>query len=206
MSTQTATAARTAAKGKTMPAKTTLNLVIRERTGPSPKKWVPLVVLVLVLAALFGKFAVADRFARLAAARRELIGKQTELAALEASYQDFDEVKARYNQYTYRGYDKTIADRQEILDLLEREVFPHSETRSISVNGNVFSTTLTGLTLDEVSSMMARLEANPLIEGVTVFTAGYNETGTQAEVPGIEPYATMTIVFKNADAVEGGDQ
>ena len=205
MSTQTAAAARTAAKGKAMPAKTTLNLVIRERTGPSPKKWAPLLALILLAAALFGKFAVADRFAALTAARKALLDKQSELAALEASYQDFDEVKARYNQYTYKGFDTSLVDRQDILDLLEREVFPHSDTRLVSVNGNVFSTTLTGLTLDEVSSMMARLEADPLIEGVTVFTAGYNETGS-AEVPGVEPYATMTLVFKNADAVEGGDQ
>lgn len=196
MSTQTATAARTAVKGKTMPTKTTLNLVIKEKSALAPSRWVPLAVVIILLAVLFGKFCVADRFAKLGAAQRALSAKEAQLAELENSYADFDEVKARYNQYTYRGFDRTIADRQDILDLLEREVFPHSETRSVSVNGNVFSTTLTGLTLDEVSSMMAKLEDNPLVQGVTVFTAGYNEVD-----PGVEPYATMTIVFKNA---EGG--
>lgn len=201
MSTQTAQAPKVIKrrKAQVMPGKTTLNLMIKEKHELAVSRWLPWVVVIAVLAALFGKFAVADRFARLQAAENALAARYAELDTLTAATADFDEVKEVYNQYTYRDYDRSIADRQDILDLLEREVFPHSQTRAVTVNGNVFSTTLTGVTLDEVSAMMARLEADPLVEGVTVSTAGYDAPNDETQ-----PYATMTIVFTNAE--QGGDE
>ena len=201
MSTQTVQAPQTAKrrKAQVMPGKTTLNLMIKEKSDLAVSRWLPWVLLIVVAAALFGKFAVADRFARLAEAENALAARYDELAALQASTADFAEVKDIYNQYTYRDYDRSIADRQDILDLLEREVFPHSQSQAVTVNGNVFSTTLTGVTLDEVSLMMSRLEADPLVEGVTVSTAGYDDPTTNTQ-----PYATMTIVFTNAE--QGGDE
>ena len=201
MSTQTVQAPQTTRrrKAQVMPSKTTLNLMIKEKGELAPSRWLPWVLLIVVAAALFGKFAVADRFARLQAAENALAARYDELDALTAATADFAEVKDIYNQYTYRDFDRSIADRQEILDLLEREVFPHSQSQSVTVNGNVFSTTLTGVTLDEVSLMMTRLEADPLVEGVTVSTAGYDDPTTNTQ-----PYATMTIVFTNAE--QGGDE
>ena len=191
-------------KKRTTPVvKTTMNLYMKEKSELSPSRWLPAVLVIVILAALFGKFAVADRFARLRAAESALIQRQTQLEQLQQSYADYDEVAEQYGQYTYRGFDRTIADRQEILDLLERDIIPYSQTRSVSVTGNVFSTTVTGLTLDQVSTMMAKLEANPLVESVTVSTAGYEDdrTDTQPGVEVFQPYATITIVFTNA---EGG--
>ena len=186
-------------KAQVMPGKTTLNLMIKEKHELAVSRWLPWVVVIVVLAALFGKFAVADRYARLQVAEDALAARYAELDTLTAATADFDEVKEVYNQYTYRDYDRSIADRQDILDLLEREVFPHSQTRAVTVNGNVFSTTLTGVTLDEVSAMMARLESDPLVEGVTVSTAGYDAPDAETQ-----PYATMTIVFTNAE--QGGEE
>lgn len=199
MSTQTVQAPKVVKrrKAQAMPSKTTLNLMIKEKGELAVSRWLPWVIVIVILAALFGKFAVADRFARLQAAENALAARYAQLDELETATADFAEVKDRYNQYTYRDYDRTIADRQEILDLLEREVFPYSQGETVTVNGNVFSTTLTGLTLDEVSSMMSRLESDPLVEGVTITTAGYDDPAR--ETP---PYATMTIVFTNAE--EGG--
>lgn len=190
---------------QTMPAKTTLNLVMKEKSELALSRVLPPVLIILVLAVLFGKFAVADRFARLRGAENDLREKQTELTEMELFCADFDEVKEQYNQYTYKGFDRSIADRQEILNLLESDIIPYSRTQSVSVTGNVFSTTLTGLTLNQVSSMVERLEADPLVEGVTVSTAGYDDdrSGSGSIVSGIQPYATMTIVFTNAD---GGEQ
>ena len=198
MSTQTAQAPKTVKrrKAQVLPSKTTLNLMIKEKHELALSRWLPWVLIIVILAALFGKFAVADRFSRLAEAENALDARNAELDALVQSTADFDQVKEIYNQYTYRDFDRSIADRQDILDLLEREVFPHSQSQAVTVNGNVFSTTLTGITLDEVSGMMARLEADPLVESVAVSTAGYDDPANATQ-----PYATMTIVFTNA---EGG--
>ncbi len=203
MSMQTAEAPRAVRKRRNaeLPTKTTLNLVIREKSELAPSRWIPAAILIILAAALFSKFAVVDRFARLQEMENKLADKQGQLWALEDSYADFDEVKAQYNQYTYKGFDRSIADRQAILDLLEQEIIPYCETQAISISGNNFSTTLTGLTLDQVSSMMARLEANPLVEGVTVATAGYDDAD-----PSTQPYATMSIVFTNPEAADAAEE
>lgn len=195
---------------QTMPTKTTLNLVMREKSELALSRVVPAAIIIVVLAVLFGKFAVADRYARLHKAENDLATSQVRLEELELSYADYDKVKEQYNQYTYRGFDRTIADRQEILDLLEHDIIPYSETQAVSVTGNVFSTTLTGLTLDQVSSMIARLESNPLVDGVTVSTTGYdnNSESSDSDIDsGVRPYATITIVFKSAydDSAEGAE-
>ena len=49
---------------RTHPTKQTLNLMIHEKRSVEPSKWIPGVAAVLIVAALFGKFAAADRFAR----------------------------------------------------------------------------------------------------------------------------------------------
>ena len=56
--------------------------------------------------------------------------------------------------------------------------------------------------------MIARLEANPLVDRVTVSTAGYNDDRSAAggEAANLRPYATVTIVFKNAEIDEGGER
>lgn len=204
MSVKTETKSRAIRGKQTVPTKTVMNLVMKEKSAVRLSRVIPAVLVILVVAVLFGKFAVADRFARLRDAEDELAARKAWLQQLELYYADYDEVKEQYNEYTYKGFDRTIADRQEILDLLESDIIPYSETQSVSVTGNVFSTTLTGLTLDQVSTMISRLEANPLVERVTVSTAGYNEEQTaDPETPYSRPYATMTIVFTNA---EGGDQ
>lgn len=202
MSIKTETKSRAKRGKQTAPTQTTMNLMIKEKSPLRLSVVIPAVLVIVVLAFLFGKFAVADRFTHLREAEDELAARQDWLNALELSCADYDEVKEQYNQYTYKGFDRSIADRQDILDLLETDILPYSESRSVSVSGNIFSTTLTGLTLDEVSSMIARLEANPLVKRVTVSTAGYNDDRTD-EVEGFRPYATMTIEFTNA---EGGDQ
>ena len=198
-----------ARRGKqTVPSKTTLNLVMKEKSALRLSRVIPAVLIIAVLALVIGKFAVADRCARLRAAEHELANRQATLRVLQASYADYDQVKEQYNRYTCEGFDNTIADRQEILDLLESDIIPYSETQSVSVTGNVFSTTLTGLTLNEVSTMIARLEANPLVDRVTVSTAGYNDDRSAAggEAANLRPYATVTIVFKNAEIDEGGER
>ena len=55
------------------PSKVTLNLAMREKSQFAPAKLVPLLLILIVLAGLFGKFAVADRLAKVDRAQAELL-------------------------------------------------------------------------------------------------------------------------------------
>ena len=54
------------------PSKVTLNLAMREKSQFAPTKLIPLLLVLIVLAGLFGKFAVADRLAKVDRAQAEL--------------------------------------------------------------------------------------------------------------------------------------
>lgn len=180
---------------RTAPTKRTLNLMIREKKSFRASVWIPCILVVLILAAVFAKFAVYDRYVRLNAAEDELEAKKAELAAAVDSYADYDDVQAQYNRYTYTGFDRTIADRLDVMDILERLVFPVSDVTRLSMSGKTVNMTLVGMTLSEVSELVTQLEAEPLVDGVTVSTAGYNEKDAV-------PTATFTLLLADADKVE----
>ena len=184
---------------RTPPTKRTLNLLIREKKSIDPAKWIPGVVVVLIIAALIGKFAVADRFARLSKAESELAARKAHLEETYKAYEDYNEVQKRYNRYTYTGFDRTIADRLDVLDILEREFFPVCQVQSITISGKTVNLSVTGLTLSEASTLKERVEADPLVESLTVSTASH-------EYEVLDGTATMMLQLVDADTVEGGAQ
>ena len=187
-------------KAQVLPTKTTLNLAIKEKKELRLSRAVPAVLAVLAAVAVFGKFAVADRFAAAAAAEAAVDARRAELAAIRDSYADYAEVEHTYNQYTYTGFDRTIADRLDVMSLLERDVYPVCTVRSQSIAGKSVSLTISGLTLDGISDLIARLEAEPMVARVTVSTANYNgyyDAAGYTDVD-VEPVANMTIALADA--------
>ncbi len=182
-------------KKKVEPSKRTLNLAIRERRYPDPKKWIPGVLVVIILAALFSKFAVVDRYAKLNEAEAELAGKKAELAATQAQYADYDEVRERYNMYSYEGFDRTIADRLDVMDLLRRDVFPVCEVQDLSVSGKTINLSVTDLNLSQISQLIATLEGEPMVSSVTVFTASDDQEAVTGS-------ASLSVELVDATEVE----
>lgn len=186
---------RATSKKKVEPSKRTLNLAIRERRYPDPKKWIPGVLVVILLAALFAKFAVVDRYAKLDEAEKELSDKKATLEDTRAQYADYDEVRERYNMYSYEGFDRTIANRLDVMDLLKRDVFPVCEVQSLSVSGKTISLSVTDLNLSQISQLIATLEGEPMVSRVTVFTASDDKEATMGS-------ASLSVELMDATEVE----
>lgn len=183
-----------AKRNRPVPVKPTLNLYFKEKSPLRLTVVIPCVALIVVFAALFAKFAVVDRFAALSEREGVLADERDAYDALVKSYEDYDEVAEEYGKYSYTGYDRSIADRLDVLDLLEREVFPIATVKRLSFSGNALSMTLEGLTLDQTSELLGKLEADPLVTHVTVRTTGYGSDDDG------EPTANMTVEL--ADATE----
>lgn len=188
------------AKGKKAkaPEKRTLNLAFKEKSSIDWKKAVLGVLVVLILAAVFGKFAVIDRFDKLSKAEANLTAMQQKLADTRQAYADYDAVQEQYNVYNYTGYDKTLADRLDIIDILERKVFPVCDVTNLSISGKTVNMNLDNLNLSQISQLIASLEEEPLVDSVYVPTASKgneNELGT----------ASMTMYLADASTIrEGG--
>ena len=182
-------------KEKALASKQTMNLAIREKNMAKSVLPIPIIAAIVLAAALVGKFGVADRLAQVNAARREVDGIRDQIAAMQAAYADMEEVRAEYNRYTYKDFDRTLADRMDILALIEREIFPVCQVQRLSLAQKRLDLALEGSTLGDGSALVARLEADPLVDSAFVTTAtAIEENGT------VHRTTEMTLLL--ADAVE----
>ena len=182
------------------PSKVTMNLAMKEKSQFAPGKLIPLLLLLVILAALFSKFAVADRLAKVDRAQAELNTLQQRKADLEtaaAGYEELSEKYARYSIGWMTEDEQAAVTRLEMLSLIEKELMPGSRVRRVSASGNILSVELGGITLEDTSRFVQNLYQRPDVTNVAVYTASTkDEPGTQATVSMV---ITMTRVSKGGD-------
>lgn len=186
-------------RGKNVASKQTLNLAIREKGMARPAVVLPLLALIVGAAALLS-FAVASRLAAVAAAQREVNDLRDEIAAVKDGYGDFDEVKQEYNRYTYKDFDRSLADRMEVLALMEREIMPMCYIQRFSLVDRTLNMTLEGLTLETTSNLITRLNADKLVESVSLSTYDATE-----ENGAVYPVTDMIILLADASLAAGAE-
>lgn len=172
-------AEETSAKGKKinkkkLPVKRSLNLA-----GVLNKKlnWgigIPAILVILALAAAFGKFAVLDRLNAVSEAEGRAAQVRTQLDAAYERMDSFSTVADEYAHYTYSGMTEeelSRVDRVAIIDLFNRVVLPRASLNYWSVSGNVMRMNVTGGSLQEINMMARALEEEDMVEFCTVSTA-----------------------------------
>ncbi len=160
-------------KNVKIPSKKTINLLFKKKTLAHPTRLIPILLLIALGAYCVAQFAVINRLEKVKQAEAELLHMREELAAVEAAYADYDEVQAEYNRYTYQNFDRTIPNRLAVLSLLERRVFNVCTAQSLSITQRTVSMTLTGLSLEDTSALIAGLKEEPMVEDVFVSTSSY---------------------------------
>lgn len=175
-----------------IPTKTTLNLCMKEKSVISPALFVPLLIIVLVLAAVIGYFGVYKQFERVKIAQADLDETKAQLQAILDKIEDYDDVQKEYNRYNYEGFDSTISDPITVLGLLERQIFPVSTVRTLSIDNKTIRMTLTGLAMNDVATLVSKLEEEESVDNVTFTTY----TSQEEEIISI---VNMTITLKDAN-------
>lgn len=168
------------------PSKTTLNLAMRRKSEFHPKRLVPLLLVLFLCAALFGKFAVSDRLQRVNEAQARLTALQSQKTDLLAATADYDEVAERYRLYSVGWMteeEAALVDRVGMLDLIESELMGKGRVLGLTASGNLLSVQLSGITLDDTSTIVERLYQRDDVVNVSVYTATTaEETGSNAAV------------------------
>ncbi len=180
-----------------MASKTTLNLAMRDRDlSKSPVVVLPVIALIVGIAVLVS-LGVGSQLARVSKAQGEVDDIRATISELQAACADYDEVQAEYNRYTYKDYDRTIADRLDVLSLMERDIYPVCSVQDFSVAGRQLSLVVEGLTLESTSALITRLNSEELVDGVSVSTYdATSDTGT------VYPLTNMVIVLADATQSE----
>ena len=107
--------------GGRMPTKRSINLVVVDENKINPIKAVLGILLILVLAAAFGKFLVYDRLAEVNQAQARVTDLQRRLDEMRDALQGYGEVETVYAHYTYDGMtaaEMALVDRADVVELI----------------------------------------------------------------------------------------
>lgn len=66
-------------------------------------------------------------------------------------------------------------DRQAALDLLEQEMLSHGSLTALQITQNTMNVDMSGMTLDQISAMFARLRLSPIVDSVSLSVASTEE-------------------------------
>ena len=166
-------------KAVQMPSKKTMNFA-RRQSNFNPKKVIPIILVIIIVAVAFAKFAIMDPMDKKAAAYADLSYKKVELAAVNAKLADYDELAHEYGRYSYGWMNETevsLVSRIDALNLVEKQIANKAVVKNMAVNNNVLTLNIKGITLKEASDRVAKLEMNDLVESAAV----YNATAEAAE-------------------------
>ena len=206
-------------------SKTRLNVAVQRKTMASPSRAIPVFLLVLVCIAAFGYFGVYQFMGRANQEEAVLRALQAEAARLTQATAEFPAVQQEYNLYGKSWMteeEQAQVDVLEVLALSESEPMPRARVQNVTMNQNVLSVTMSGVTLDATALIVSNLEAMDIVEKVSVYTAaslddqygvvspgGYvpeQPEGVQAPVqaqPGtgaaVNTNVTMSITLKDPD-------
>lgn len=157
--------------------KTTMNFA-RKESGVKLGRMAPVIVLVVLVVAIGAKVGILDLLDQKTAAYANLAAKQEQLVAISMQLTEYDEVAALYGRYSYGWMDESetsLVDRMKVLDLIEEKLASAALVSNFSVNGNVLTLNLSGVTLDETSAIVRDLESSPMVVSVSVASASAPE-------------------------------
>ena len=170
-------------KAVLMPSKKTMNFA-RRQSNFNPKRVIPIILVIIIVAVAFAKFAIMDPMDKKAAAYADLSYKKVELAAVNAKLADYDALSHEYGRYSYGWMNETevnMVNRMDVLELVEAEIASRAFIDNFAVNNNVLTMNIYGITLEQASTIVNRLENNELVTSARVNSATADD-GVEARI------------------------
>lgn len=147
------------------PQKTGINLNLQEDRQRDRRTLLIGILAIAALVTVVVNFGVLQQYRRLDKA--------------QAAY---DRVLLEYRTYsmdwmTAAGSEDIPAavDRQAALDLLEQEMLSHGSLTALQITQNTMNVDMSGMTLDQISAMFARLRLSPIVDSVSLSVASTEE-------------------------------
>lgn len=162
----------------TLPTKRTVNLA-----GAGQKKMklglaIPAIILIVVIAVLFSKFAVIDRLIKVSEAERAVAEVQAKVTDGYRRIDDFGDLVDIYAHYTFSGMtneELNRTDRVKIVKLIRDVILPEAYIESFNITGNNLTVSVTDDTLQDINLIAQRLQEEDIVSFCTVTTAATNE-------------------------------
>lgn len=170
-------------KGAIKATKRTMNFVHHE-SNFNIMKVLPVVLVAVIGLMIFAKVGFMDPLAEKSRAYSQLAAKQEQLAAVNARLVGYDELANQYGRYSYglmNDSEINLVSRMDVLALVEKEIASKAIIENFAVNNNVLTMNIYGITLEQASTMVNRLENNHLVTHASVNSATAND-GVEAKI------------------------
>lgn len=170
------------------PIKTDINLAVRDRKKRDLTSLLPVVIVFAICISIFTKFAVINRLSTADQAEASATAVELQLSSLKNYTKDYDNVVEKYNELlASKSSVNVIATPMERLGLIEKYLISSSQVDSFDVLDDVITVKISGVTLNQISTIFVKLMGDPLISNVQVYTASTNDQNNSLTT------ATMTI-------------
>lgn len=171
---------RTAAPARKMikcPQKTGINLNLQEDRQRDRRTLLIGILAIAALVTVVVNFGVLQQYRRLDKAQAAYDRVHTQYVSAQEALSDYDRVLLEYRTYsmdwmTAAGSEDIPAavDRQAALDLLD-----HGSLTALQITQNTMNVDMSGMTLDQISAMFARLRLSPIVDSVSLSVASTEE-------------------------------
>ena len=170
---------RTAAPARKMikcPQKTGINLNLQEDRQRDRRTLLIGILAIAALVTVVVNFGVLQQYRRLDKAQAAYDRVHTQYVSAQEALADYDRVLLEYRTYSMDWM--TAAGSEDIpaaVDLLEQEMLSHGSLTALQITQNTMNVDMSGMTLDQISAMFARLRLSPIVDSVSLSVASTEE-------------------------------
>lgn len=160
-------------KGTVKLSKRSMNFV-HHKSEFNAMKVIPVIAVIAAALSIFVRVGFLDMLDQKTLAYRNLASKQERLAAINTRFTDYEELANQYGRYSYGWMSEAevgLVNRLDVLNLVEEEIAPYATLENFAVNNNVLTMNIHGITLEDASAMVNRLEQSPLVYNASVYSA-----------------------------------
>ena len=179
------------------PTKNYINLAKADEKKINLRVAIPVIILIIIAAALFGKFLVFDRFEKVRKAEAEAASLQKQVDDLYAEIAGYGELAELYAHYTYANMTEeelNRVDRILVIDMLRKKVMDKVDVTSWKVEKDQLTVTVIGESLEKIDLVFrSLLEDEPIVDYYMVRSAE-TETNAYVENGYVTAIVTVTIV------------
>lgn len=165
-------------KGGSVANKQSMNLAVFEKKQVNPVRILVTVLVLVLVFVVVGKFGIVDRYEKVDQARSAMQDQQDLYNALLIANAEYNDVLLEFNKYSFGAMtdeERAVADRGEVLDLIEGYLVSAAQIENVSLTANELNVEMSGINLEKASSLMKNLMTDELVKNVTVSNANTKE-------------------------------
>lgn len=165
-------------KGGSVANKQSMNLAVFEKKQVNPVRILVTVLVLVLVFVVVGKFGIVDRYEKVDQARSAMQDQQDLYNALLIANAEYNDVLLEFNKYSFGAMtdeERAVADRGEVLDLIEGYLVSAARIEKVSLTANELNVEMSGINLEKASSLMNNLMTDELVKNVTVSNANTKE-------------------------------